>query len=116
MSMNVFIVAERDVSFKKKNGVQATDVQSIKFDAWQTPTDVTYSIVNSANPAQGYIDFIKSRERVVQEPVFATDDIFGERDPIGFNEYNAAAEHIEEFQTWVASVEEQGYTVKFEVI
>jgi hypothetical protein len=116
MSMNVFIKAERTVTFKKKNGRQGRDTQTTRFPALQTPTDVSYKIVASSNPVQAYIDWVKTTSRVEQLPVYAEDDIFGENDPIGFEEYDAAQEHIVKLAKWVQQIEEDGYTVKIEVI
>jgi hypothetical protein len=116
MSMNVFISATRKVTFKKKNGKRGGGIQTEVFDALQTPTKVTYEIVNSGNPQQAYIDWVKTMSRPEQMPVYADDDIFGEGAPIGFEEYDFAQEHIDKFRDWTASVEEDGYTVKFEVI
>jgi hypothetical protein len=48
-------------------------------------------------------------------PIFADDDIFGEHEPIGFEIYNVAKEHVEQFREWMASVEEEGFVVDIEV-
>jgi hypothetical protein len=116
MSMNVFISATRKVTFKKKNGKRGGGIQTEVFKALQTPTKVTYEIVNSSNPQQAYIDWVKTMSQPERMPVYADDDIFGEGTPIGFEEYDFAQEHIDSFLSWTASVEEDGYTVKFEVI
>lgn len=116
MSMNVYITAEREITFRKRNGETGTDTQTVKFDAWQTPTKVTYEIVGSTDPARAYINWIESRSRDEQVPVYAEDDIFGENEPVGYEVYNAGKEHVQTFREWVAEVEEDGFTVKFEVI
>ncbi len=116
MSMNVYIVAEREISYKKKNGKTGSDVQRVKFDAIHTPTTVTYNIVGSADPKQAYIEYVESNSSPVKEPIHAPGDIFCERDPIGFRDHDWTVEHIKEFHAWVTKVEDQGYTVQFEVI
>jgi hypothetical protein len=116
MSMNVYIAAEREVTFRKRNGETGTDTQTVKFDAWQTPTKVTYEIVGSADPAQAYIDWIESRSRDEQVPVYDEEDIFGEGEPVRYEVYNAGKEHVTQFREWIEAVEENGYTVKIEVI
>lgn len=115
MSMNVYITASRKITFKKKNGKRGGGIQTLSFNALQTPTNVTYKIVNSADPKQEYIEWVKSCGRVEQIPVYEEDDIFGEKEPIRYDEYDWAAEHIELFEQWIVDVEEEGYAVKFEV-
>ena len=56
MSMNILITAEREITFKKKNGQRGRDIQTTKFNEWQTPTRVTHQILTSMDPAQTYID------------------------------------------------------------
>lgn len=116
MSMNVYITASRKITFKKKNGKRSGGIQTVSFCALQTPTTATKKIVSSADPKQEYIDWVKSRNRVELVPVYADDDPFGEKDPIRFEEYGWAADHISQFEEWVNAVEEDGYTVKFEMI
>jgi hypothetical protein len=117
MSMNVYITASRKITFKKKNGQRGGGIQTVKFDAWQTPTNVTYEIVKSADPQQAYTNWILT-ERSQDEDVliYAEDDIFGEYVPVGRKTYNPGKEHVEKFREWVQEVEEEGYTVKFEVM
>ena len=116
MSMNVFILAEREVTFKKKNGVTGTDSQIVKFAAWQTPTKDTYEIVGSDNPVQAYTDWVLKRARDEQVPVYDEKDCWAEGEPVGYEVYNAGKEHVQQFQEWIEEVEENGYTVKIEVI
>lgn len=116
MSMNVYITATRKITFKKKNGKRSGGIQTTKFDAVQTPTTVTYNIVGSTNPIQSYIDYVKTLSRVEKIPVYAETDIWGEGEPVSYDEYDWAAEHIANFQEWISTVEEDGYTVQIEVI
>jgi hypothetical protein len=117
MSMNILITATRKITFKKKNGKRGGDVQTKTFDAWQTPTAVSYGILGSKDPAQAYIDWILnncSRDREV--PVLAEDDIFGGFMPVGVEIINEGKEHVEHFRDWLEDMEEDGFTVKFDVI
>ena len=117
MSMNIMITAERKVSFKNKAGKRCTSIQTVKFDALQTSTSVTYEIVESNSPATVYIDWVLSQcSRDETFPIYADDDIFQEREPVGFEIYNFGKEHVQKFSEWMTEVEEQGFTVKFEVI
>ena len=117
MSMNILITASRKITFKKKNGKRGGEIQSGEFRALQTPTQVTYDILASNDPAQTYIDWVLaecSQDEI--EPVYAEDDIWQEGDPVGTRVWNHGKEHVEEFRAWIKDVEENGFTVKFEMI
>lgn len=117
MSMNILITASRKITFKKKNGKRGGEIQSGEFRALQTPTQVTYDILESNDPAQTYIDWVLaecSQDEI--EPVFAEDDIWQEGDPVGTRVWNHGKEHVEKFRAWIKDVEENGFTVKFEMI
>lgn len=117
MSMNVIIIATRKITFKKKNGEMHDSVQMETFRAWQTPTKITYEILESQDPTQAYIDWIlRDRSLDREVPVFTEDDIFGDGAPVGTKIVNEGKEHVEEFRAWVEQVEEEGFTVAFEVI
>ena len=90
MSTNIHFVAKRKISFKKKNGKVATDIQTEYFAVWQTPTDVTYQIMASDDKMSAYLKWI--------------------------NSFNSpyAPEHCENFKEWVKTKEEQGYTIDVE--
>jgi len=117
MSMNILITATRKVTFKKKNGKRGGEIQNVEFRALQTPTQITHDILASKDPAQTYIDWVlRDCSRDVVLSVFAPEDIWGEGEPVGTSVWNAGKEHVEEFRAWVNSVEEEGYTLKFEMI
>lgn len=117
MSMNVYITADRKITFKKKNGKRSGGIQTVKFDAWQTPTKDTYAIVGSANPVQAYIDWVDSHSRDEQVPVYAEDDIWwSESEPVRYDVWNAGKEHAQLFREWIEAVEEDGFTVKIDVM
>ena len=115
MSMNIYITANRKITFKKKNGKRSGEVQTIAFNAWQTPTAVTRAILASANPAAAYIEWVKTERSFDEEwPVFAEDDIWCDGDPIRVEIVNDGKEHIEQFIEWCDHMEEKGFTIKFE--
>ena len=116
MSMNILIYGERRVSFKDKQGKRKTSTQTIKFNAMQTPTKVTYNIMEQADKAAAYIEYIKRLSNPEQLAVYAEDDVFGEGQPVKYIHYDWTEEHINTFIEWIHTVEEDGYTVKFEVI
>ena len=114
MSINIHIVAERKISFKGKNGKKKTDTQRLKFNEIQTPTSVTKTIMAAADKKQAYIDYIKTLSRIEREPVYAEDDLFCERKPIGYEEVDWTVEHIKSLEEWINDCEENGYTIIFE--
>ncbi len=116
MSMNIMITAERKITFKNKAGKQCTGTQIEFFNALQTPTEVTFKILHSADQVKTYIDWVLaecSQDEI--SPVYAEADIFQEREPVGTEVWNSGKEHVENFKDWLAEVEYQGFTVKFEV-
>ena len=117
MSMNIYITAVRNIWFNHKDGTVGSGTQVVDhFDAIQTPTRVTYEILESSNPAQTYIDWNKGLGCDEEFPIYADDDIFCQGEPIGVSIYNRYEEHVEEFQEWLLRVEAEGYTVKYEAI
>ena len=116
MSMNLYIFAEREVTFKDKAGKICKDTQTITFRALQTPTKVTYKILANSEPAQAYIDWVFSISEYEVLPVYAEDDIFGENEAVDSKVYNAGLEHIVQFSEFLDNAEADGYVVKFEMI
>ena len=115
MSINIHIFAQRKITFKKKNGKRSGAIQEIVFPAWQTPTDVSRAIMRSHNPAQEYKDWIArecSRDDFLF--VYAEDDPFEEREPVGTVEFNQGKEHLKEFEEWLEMCDEEGFEVRFE--
>lgn len=115
MSMNILITANREILVVKTG---KTTLQSIKFNAWQTPTSVTHDILNSSNKIEAYKNFIRAESvnMDIDESIFDDDDILEEREPIGKRIYNPALDHIEMFEEWLNMCADEGYTVEFEMI
>lgn len=117
MSMNIMITATRKITFKKKNGKRSGDIQTVKFNEWQTPTKITKEILASKDPAHAYINWVLTEcSHDIETPVFAEDDIFENGEPIYTEIFNPGKAHVEEFCAWIANVEENGFTVKFDMI
>ena len=113
MSMNILIEARRQVQVVKTGRISE---QCIRFDAWQTPTYVTQAIVISNRPASVYKAWVNVYAEDETVDVFAEDDPFGERDPIGTETFNASKEHVAEFDDWLKMCEAEGYEVSFHMI
>lgn len=112
MSINIHFIATRKVKVIKTKRVVT---QEIKFNEWQTPSEVTGKIMASADPIQAYKDWILTDCSIdVETDVFAEDDIFQEREPIGKEVFNAGKEHIEKFDEWLKICAEEGFEVRAE--
>ena len=111
--MNILIEARRQVQVVKTG---KTSEQCITFDAWQTPTTITHDIVLSQHPASVYKAWVNVYAEDETVDVFAEDDPFEERDPIGTETFNASKEHVAEFDNWLKMCEEEGYEVSFHMI
>ena len=110
MSTNIHWTAIREIKVIKTN---RKSTQEIHFNELQTPTRVTWEIMASKDPAQTYKDWVLRECSVDEEfPIFAEDDVFGEKDPVGVEIYNAGKEHIEKFDAWLKMCEEEGFEVR----
>lgn len=114
MSTNIHIYAERDIFVLK---TKRNDVQTIEFErTWQTPTIDTQKIMESSDKIQAYKDWVMTRKCSVgrEQPVYADDDYFQEREPIGVEIVNEGKDHIHDFEEWLEMCSEYGYDVYFE--
>ena len=102
MSMNIHLRAELQGEFTSKNGKKLNKTLVERFDCIQTPTSVTKEILKSENKYDTYTEWIKSvfsEDKVL--PIYAEDDIFAEGEPIGFEKYNVAENHIKELNKFI---------------
>lgn len=112
MSTNIHFIAHREVKVIMTNRIST---QEIKFDVFQTPARVTHEIMASEDRAQAYKAWVLRECSQDQEfDVFAEDDVWEERDPVGKRIYNAGKEHIENFEAWLKMCEEEGFEVRAE--
>ena len=116
MSMNIYITAVRNVRFTRKDGTEGSSSQELNFDAHQTPTAITYNILDSSDPAQTYIEWIRSQGVDEIIPTYAEDDHWCEGTPTGSYVFNAHEEHVKEFQEWLLHVDAEGYAVQYHMI
>lgn len=119
MSMNVYITAVRKAFSFNKKGEKIEFEDHRKFNAWQTRTKVTMQIIEMGEielQIKEYKKYIYSLREVKTQPIYAEDDIFGEREPIRYEEYCIADEHLQDFEEWVSDMDEQGFTISIEMI
>lgn len=111
MSTNIHIVGKREVMVVKTGKIST---QHTQFGAYQTPTKVTFEIMNSDDKIKAYKDWVLSVTVEETRSVYAEDDIFQEGEPVGTETYNHGREHLVEFDEWVKNATEEGYDVEFE--
>lgn len=112
MSTNIHFLGIREVKIVKTGKIST---QEIRFDELQTPTRVTWDIMESTDKVQTYKDWVlRECSRDEEFPVYAEDDVFGEGDPVGVEIYNAGKEHLEKFDAWLKMCEEEGFEVRAE--
>ena len=107
MSMNIHFEATRQIKVIKTDKIED---QTIFFDAVQTPTDVTYQIINSKDPFQAYRDYVLELCQDYEAEIFDPDDFWCDN-PIGKEIRNDGPELVQRFDDWLKSAEEAGYTV-----
>lgn len=90
MSTNIHLQATREVTVNKTGKIES---QTIFFDCWQTPTEVTKKILGSSNPSQTYFDWVKS--------------ISDSKNSIDYTY------HIKDVKNWIVSVEKAGYDIEW---
>lgn len=111
MSTNIHFRAQREI-LVIKTGRQ--EIQHVYFDQWQTPTEVTLRLMRSHDPIAAYRDWILSMGRDEELGLYAEDDPFEEREPVGKMIYNASQDHVDEFDQWICTCQAEGYTVSAE--
>jgi hypothetical protein len=98
MSMNLFLQATLDADTKlgKKKIKESCNLL-------QTPTRVTRAILSLPRKDifPTYIEYVKSISEKKEVPLYADDDFFREREPIGTEIEDYGAEHIQEVQDWL---------------
>ena len=115
MSTNIHFVAQRKITFKKKDGNRGSEIQQAYFDQWQTPTTVTHEMMKSADTIHAYKDWILTKYNEDEElPVYAEDDYLQENEPVGVKIYNEGKEHVARFEQWINHMEDQGYIITVE--
>ena len=110
MSVNIYITGTQDCVVIKTG---KKFVNTVMFSAIQTPTHVTYAILDAEDKAQAYIDWVLSHGEDEQVPIYTEEDIFGRGEPIGWQTYNYCKEHVAEFKEWMELMKKEEFDVNF---
>jgi hypothetical protein len=107
------IIAEREIIVKKtgKEEIQYVEL----FDCLPEPNAVEIEeILKSADPVKAYINllFKDAEGKDCEVPVYAEDDIWEEREPVGTKIINTQKEYAEEVEKKVEEYLEEGWDVR----
>lgn len=114
MSMNICISAVRDIRVISTGHVEQ---QRVYFDAWQTPTYVTYSIItlgDASEQAVAYAAWVRANAQPYSEDIYDDKDVFCET-VIGTRMVDIGEEHALQFAEWIESVTASGYTIEMSI-
>jgi hypothetical protein len=110
MSTNLHLYAKREILIVKTGKL---DTQSIHYDLYQTPTKVTEKCLKSENILQTYFDYVMSISKDEVEDVYAEDDVFSEKSPIGKKIVNYSVDHIKSLNDFILDITSNGYEIEF---
>lgn len=110
MSMNLHVNAELNAQTKigKK-------IITEKFDLWQTPTDITQQALKSNDVLSFYKNWVLSITEETEIDVYADDDFFYQRPPIGKETIHEGKDHLKELDQWIEDHKEWDNIYWFEM-
>ena len=127
MSMNISIKGVREIFIPSIN---RTDTQDISFDCWQTPTKISYEILESSHPIEAYKQWVLSRSKPeliehfydydTEIEYILTDISLSEymsKNPgrIHYEPYDTGYEYNKALDDWITEMESEGYKITLEV-
>ena len=115
MSLNLHLVGKRPITFKMGDGTEGSEIQERVIELWQTSSDTTRQLIRAQDPIQAYKDWVMSCSQDETEPLFAEDDLFCEREPIGTWTRNPGRGHCEQITAEIEALERQGFTIEAEM-
>lgn len=118
MSMNLYVEATRKATVVVK-GKEKTITDRIKFNLWQTPTKLTYEVLDLPTTEQKVEAYIKWADSVCEPREEEVYDYNGQLDEnfdypvIGTKMVNPAQDHANEFREWLRHCDEEDFSVDF---
>lgn len=119
MSMNLYIEATRNAFAFNAKGEKVSFVDSRKFDCWQTPTQVTKSVLakeTQDEKIKEYVMWAQSSSEPYEDDVY---DFSGKLDEnfdypvIGKKVVNPAQDHANELSEFLKNCHEEGFVIIF---
>lgn len=106
MSMNLHLLAKLDADTKlgKKEIIE-------RFSLIQTSTEVTRKILGAPDQFKAYSEWILAISTDKVENVYADNDFFREREPIGTEIVNYGKDHLGEVEQWLK--EHEGWEIEW---
>ena len=112
MSTNIHFFGQRKVVVVTTKKIE---IQREKIGGVQTPTDVTWQIMQSSDVRKAYTDWVMEQFGTDEQvPVFAEDDVWEEGEPIGTKTINDGKRLVDEFNEACAELEARGFEIKAE--
>lgn len=110
MSTNFHILGKRNIYIPK---VDKHEVQKIYFDCYQTPSTVTYELMDTEDPIAAYKTWLsnKAKDYEYEEPIYANNDFLT---PIGYQTKNEATEHLLNLDRFIENAKNDGYDIEYE--
>jgi hypothetical protein len=99
--MNLHLSASVEASIKGK-----IKVLNERFDLLQTPTFISYKLIQSSNVKDEYCKWVIENSAYYNIPIHEVTDIFGEKEPIGYETISDGKLHIEELEKWLKEHED----------
>lgn len=110
--MNILIYGEREIIIP---AIDKQETQTKQVFVFQTPTEVSYEILESSDPIAVYCDYVLSVSEETTIDIYSVNDFFQECEPIGTETFHRGKDHIEELMQDIQSLKESGYKIKFDV-
>jgi hypothetical protein len=114
MSIELFIEFSRDIFIPSINKSDVQKEQTNLWTGYMTNEDAL-RIYKAGDQFEEYFKFIRSvteHTEPFDEPIFADDDWFCEKEPISYKRYIPAETHIAELKNTLRQYEAKGYIAK----
>lgn len=119
MSMNIHLRAELSGTFTSDDSKKTCKHKFTEwFDCYQTPTEVSYHIIDVNDfdeRTKRYEEYVLSITSETEVNVYADDDYFGLKDPIGTRKEHFGKQHIKELHNFIRKYKEEGYSLEWVV-
>ena len=121
MSMNLHIEGTRPAFYQRRDGSIEEFETHVAFSLWQTPSKVTYDILDQPTFNQqldAYCAWVLERSEDDEEPIYDWSQLDGNFDPkqTGTKIVNHGVNHIQDFRQWVEDKLAIEYNLVFSAI
>ena len=118
MSHNLYLKGTRTAIVKNRPDIEFED--TIQFNLWQTPSKVTWKVLEEmktfSEQVKAYKEWVKSVAEPYASSIYHPNDILCEGEPIGVKMIDESEEHFENFDRFVDDCNRGGYILEFYTI